>query len=57
MSPGPIEATDILQKVGMPKEASDQVYVQMAKAVAFLALDATYTTGTEIPVDGGWTQL
>jgi NAD(P)-dependent dehydrogenase (short-subunit alcohol dehydrogenase family) len=56
----------------MPKEASDQVYVQMAqavpmkrlgrpeelaKAVAFLAIDATYTTGIELPVDGGWSQL
>ncbi|WP_158944366.1 SDR family oxidoreductase [Granulicella sp. S190] len=72
VSPGPIEATDILQKVGMPKEASDQVYVQMAqavpmkrlgrpeelaRAVAFLAIDATYTTGIELPVDGGWSQL
>jgi NAD(P)-dependent dehydrogenase (short-subunit alcohol dehydrogenase family) len=72
VSPGPIEATDILQKVGMPKEAADQVYLQMAqsvpmkrmgrpeeiaKAVAFLAIDATYTTGIELPVDGGWSQL
>lgn len=72
VSPGPIEATAILQKVGMPKEAQDQVYVQMAqsvpmkrlglpeelaKAVAFLAIDATYTTGIELPVDGGWSQL
>jgi len=72
VSPGPIEATDILQKVGMPKEAADQVYVQMAqsvpmkrmgrpeeiaKAVAFLAMDATFTTGIELPVDGGWSQL
>ena len=72
VSPGPIEATDILQKVGMPKEAADQVYVQMAqsvpmkrlghpdelaKAVAFLAIDATYTTGIELPVDGGWSQF
>jgi NAD(P)-dependent dehydrogenase (short-subunit alcohol dehydrogenase family) len=70
VSPGPIETT-VLQKVGMPKEAADQVYLQMkevvpmkrigpeevAQAVAFLAIDATYTTGTEIPVDGGWTQL
>jgi len=70
--PGPIGETDILQKVGMPKEAKDQVYVQMAesvpmkrlgtpeeiaKAVAFLAIDATFTTGFEIPVDGGWSQL
>jgi NAD(P)-dependent dehydrogenase (short-subunit alcohol dehydrogenase family) len=25
--------------------------------VAFLAIDATYTTGIELPVDGGWSQL
>ncbi len=71
VSPGPI-VTPILKKVGMPKEAEDQVYLQMtqsvpmkrmgqpeeiAKAVAFLAIDATYTTGAEIPVDGGWSQL
>ena len=71
VSPGPIESP-ILQKVGMPKEAADQVYLQMkesvpmkrigqpeeiAKAVAFLAIDATYTTGAELPVDGGWSQL
>lgn len=72
VNPGPIGETDILQKVGMPKEAKDQVYVQMAasvpmkrlgtpeeiaQAVAFLAIDATFTTGAEIPVDGGWSQL
>ena len=71
VSPGPI-VTPILQKVGMPKEAEDQVYLQMtqsvpmkrmgqpeeiAKAVAFLAIDATFTTGAELPVDGGWSQL
>ena len=72
VNPGPIGETDILQKVGMPKEAKDQVYMQMAesvpmrrlgrpeeiaKAVAYLAIDATFTTGAEIPVDGGWSQL
>jgi len=71
VSPGPI-VTPILQKVGMPKEAEDQVHLQMtqsvpmkrmgqpeeiAKAVAYLAIDATYTTGAELPVDGGWSQL
>jgi NAD(P)-dependent dehydrogenase (short-subunit alcohol dehydrogenase family) len=72
VNPGPIGETDILQKVGMPKETKDQIYTQMAasvpmkrlgtpeeiaKAVAFLAIDATFTTGFEIPVDGGWSQL
>ncbi len=71
VSPGPIESP-ILLKTGMLKEAADQAYVQMkesvpmkrigqaeeiAKAVAFLAIDATYTTGAELPVDGGWSQL
>ena len=67
----PSDATS-LPKVGMPKETQDQVYLQMAesapmkrlgrpeeiaKAVAFLAIDATFTTGAELPVDGGWSQL
>ena len=30
---------------------------EIAKAVLFLAFDATFTTGLEIPVDGGWSQL
>ena len=30
---------------------------EITKAVAFLAIDATFTTGAEIPVDGGWSQL
>jgi NAD(P)-dependent dehydrogenase (short-subunit alcohol dehydrogenase family) len=30
---------------------------EVAKAAAFLAFDATYTTGAELPVDGGASQL
>jgi NAD(P)-dependent dehydrogenase (short-subunit alcohol dehydrogenase family) len=30
---------------------------EVARAVAFLAFDATYTTGAELPVDGGASQL
>jgi NAD(P)-dependent dehydrogenase (short-subunit alcohol dehydrogenase family) len=29
----------------------------IAKAVLFLAFDATFTTGAELPVDGGWSQI
>jgi NAD(P)-dependent dehydrogenase (short-subunit alcohol dehydrogenase family) len=72
VTPGPIGSTAVMHQVGMPKEAQDQVYLQMAesapmkrlgkpeeiaKAVAFLAIDATFTTGAEFPVDGGWSQL
>ncbi|VVJ20762.1 3-oxoacyl-[acyl-carrier protein] reductase (EC [Amycolatopsis camponoti] len=70
VSPGPIDS-GILEK-SMPKDAADQTRAQMtannpmlrfgdsaevAKAVAFLAFDATYTTGAELPVDGGASQL
>ena len=70
MSPGPID-TGILEK-SMPKDAAERNREQMtannpmlrfgdsaevAKAVAFLAFDATYTTGAEFPVDGGASQL
>ena len=30
---------------------------EIAKAVLFLAFDATFTTGAELPVDEGWSQL
>lgn len=70
VSPGPID-TGIMEK-SMPKEAAEQTKAQMsqqipmlrfgaplevAKAAAFLAFDATYTTGAEIPVDGGGSQI
>ncbi|GIO15819.1 short-chain dehydrogenase [Cohnella xylanilytica] len=70
VSPGPIE-TGILDR-SMPKEAAEQTKAQMsqgnpmlrfgeplevAKTVAFLAFDATYTTGAEFPVDGGASQI
>ncbi len=71
VSPGPID-TPIGLKTGMTQEAVEQFATQMAetnpmkrigtadevaRAVAFLAFDATYTTGAELPVDGGVTQL
>ena len=70
VSPGPLD-TGILERT-LPKEAAEQTRAQMtennpmkrfghpeeaAKAVAFLAFDATFTTGAELPVDGGASQL
>ncbi|WP_328610332.1 SDR family oxidoreductase [Amycolatopsis sp. NBC_00345] len=70
VSPGPID-TGILAK-SLPREAAEQTQAQMtaanpmlrfgdpaevARAVAFLAFEATYTTGAELPVDGGASQL
>jgi NAD(P)-dependent dehydrogenase (short-subunit alcohol dehydrogenase family) len=71
LSPGPID-TPIMDRTGMSKEQIDQVHQQLvalapmkrfgtpeetAKAAAFLAFDATFTNGHELPVDGGMTQL
>jgi NAD(P)-dependent dehydrogenase (short-subunit alcohol dehydrogenase family) len=42
-------AANPMQRFGTPDE--------VARAAAFLAFDATYTTGTEFVVDGGATQL
>lgn len=71
VSPGPIH-TPIIDKVGLPKEMAAQFETQMregnpmkrlgqaeevAKAVAFLAFEATFTTGEELHVDGGMSQL
>jgi NAD(P)-dependent dehydrogenase (short-subunit alcohol dehydrogenase family) len=71
VSPGPI-TTPIFGKTGLPAEALDAFAKQtqennpmkrfgspdeVAAAVLFLAVDATYTTGAELPVDGGVSQL
>jgi NAD(P)-dependent dehydrogenase (short-subunit alcohol dehydrogenase family) len=71
VSPGPI-TTPIYNKLGMPADQQKGFEQQMADnnpmkrfgrseevaaAVRFLAFDATYTTGAELPVDGGLTQL
>lgn len=70
VSPGPIDS-GILEKT-LPAPAAAQTRQQMsesnpmkrfgrpeevAKAVAFLAFEATYTTGAELAVDGGASQL
>lgn len=71
VSPGPID-TPSWGKSFPDKDMAGQVTGQMseanpmkrlgtseevAKAVLFLAFDATYTTGAELPVDGGQSQL
>lgn len=70
VSPGPIDS-GILEKT-MPADVAARTKAQMAadnpmlrmgtpaeiaRAVAFLAFDATFTTGTELAVDGGGSQL
>jgi NAD(P)-dependent dehydrogenase (short-subunit alcohol dehydrogenase family) len=42
-------AENPMRRFGTPEE--------IARAAAFLAFDATYSTGTELVVDGGATQL
>ncbi|HEY5957443.1 MAG TPA: SDR family oxidoreductase, partial [Polyangiaceae bacterium] len=71
VSPGPI-ATPIFDKMGVPQEALDAMAAQfremvpmkrfgaseeVAKVALFLGFDATFTTGAELPVDGGLSQL
>jgi NAD(P)-dependent dehydrogenase (short-subunit alcohol dehydrogenase family) len=70
VSPGPVD-TGILERT-MPAEQAGRFLSEMragnpmrrlgrpdevAKAIAFLAFDATYTTGTELLVDGGASDL
>jgi NAD(P)-dependent dehydrogenase (short-subunit alcohol dehydrogenase family) len=71
VTPGPID-TPIIDKSFPDKDAAAHLKEQMiganpmkrlgtseeiAKAVLFLAFDATFTTGAELPVDGGWSQV
>jgi NAD(P)-dependent dehydrogenase (short-subunit alcohol dehydrogenase family) len=71
VSPGPID-TPIMSKAFPDKDAVAQMKAhitgmipmkrfgtseEIARAVLFLAFDATFTTGVELPVDGGWSQL
>ncbi len=72
VSPGPI-ATPIYGRLGMPKEAVDQMAAgfenlnpmkrfgqasEVAKAAVFFASeDSSYITGAELAIDGGLTQL
>lgn len=70
VSPGPID-TGILER-SLPAAGAEQARAQMtqnnpmkrfgrpeevAKAAVFLAFEATFTTGAELPVDGGVSQL
>lgn len=70
VSPGPVD-TGILER-SMPAEEAQGFLAQMrainpmqrlgepeevAKAIVFLGFEATYTTGTELAVDGGASQL
>ena len=69
--PGPID-TPIVSKAFPDKDMAAELTGQLregnpmkrfgtsdeiAKAVLFLAFDATFTTGAELPVDGGWSHL
>jgi NAD(P)-dependent dehydrogenase (short-subunit alcohol dehydrogenase family) len=71
VSPGPIK-TGMVGKLGIPAHAVEDYRTstasgnpsgrwgapeEIARAVAFLAFEGTYTTGSELPVDGGMTQL
>jgi NAD(P)-dependent dehydrogenase (short-subunit alcohol dehydrogenase family) len=70
VSPGPIDTPILAKSLGV--EAAEKARAQyrdanpmkrfgtgeeIARAVAFLAFEATFTTGAELPVDGGASQL
>jgi NAD(P)-dependent dehydrogenase (short-subunit alcohol dehydrogenase family) len=71
VSPGSIR-TSAIERSPLPDEVKAQMEQHMvdatpmkrfgnaeevAAAVEYLAFDATFTTGAELPVDGGWSQL
>lgn len=71
VSPGPIE-TAIFDKMGIPEESKADTARQftemvpmkrfgraeeVARAALYLGFEATFTTGAELPVDGGLSQL
>ncbi|MFG1608714.1 SDR family NAD(P)-dependent oxidoreductase [Actinoplanes sp. NPDC049265] len=71
VSPGPIR-TSMIARSPLPDDVKARMEQQMveatpmrrfgraeeiAAAVEFLAFGATFTTGAELPVDGGWSQL
>jgi NAD(P)-dependent dehydrogenase (short-subunit alcohol dehydrogenase family) len=71
VSPGPV-ATPILDKLGMDAPSRESMETslreqnpmkrfgepaEVGRAALFLGFDATYTTGAELPVDGGLGQL
>lgn len=73
VSPGPIETPAGFARTGLPKEEIDELVrnivsqvpmkrigqpAEVASAVAFLAsADASYMTGSEVTVDGGFAQV
>lgn len=72
VSPGPIDTDIVYKAMGDARDAAEGVMAQItdenpmkrlgrtdeiARAVAFLGFEATYTTGAELPVDGGASQL
>ena len=58
MFPGKEAAAQIKEQMnGMVPMKRWGTSEEIAKAVLFLAFDATFTTGVELPVDGGWSQI
>ena len=61
VSPGPIDTPEGFARTGLPKEVPMKRIGQpseIAAAVAFLASsDASYMTGSEVTVDGGYAQI